>query len=91
MLSKGIKEYRNPEPFQKQSFKNTYNKKTMKTQNTNFFQSLGKVQLDNLVKEVKETVAVNVAQVNQKNAFGVVDLWNLERSRKTRVARRHFA
>ena len=63
----------------------------MKTQNTNFFQALGKNQLENLVTEVKETVAVNVAQVNQKNAFGVVDLWNLERSRKTRTARRHFA
>ena len=63
----------------------------MKTQNNTFFQTLGKTQLENLVKEVKETVAVNVAQVNQKNAFGVVDLWNLERSRKTRVARRHFA
>ena len=63
----------------------------MKTQNTNFFQALGKNQLENLVTEVKETVAVNVAQVNQKNAFGLVDLWNLERSRKTRTARRHFA
>ena len=63
----------------------------MKTQNTNFFQALGQTQLENLVKEVKETVAVNVAQVNQKNAFGVVDLWNLERTRRTRIARRHFA
>jgi hypothetical protein len=63
----------------------------MKTQNTNFFQALGKTHLENLVKEVRETVAVNVAQVNQKNAFGVVDLWNLERTRRTRTARRHFA
>ena len=63
----------------------------MKTQNTNFFQALGQTQLENLVKEVKETVAVNVAQVNPKNAFGVVDLWNLERTRRTRAARRHFA
>jgi hypothetical protein len=63
----------------------------MKTQNTTFFQTLGQTQLNNLVKEVKETVAINVAQVNQKNAFGVVDLWNLERTRRTRTARRHFA
>lgn len=69
----------------------TLNKQIMKTQNTHFLQTLGEAQLQNLVKEVKETVAVNVPQVNQKNAFGVVDLWNLERSRKTRVARRHFA
>jgi protein-arginine kinase len=63
----------------------------MKTQNTNFFQALGKEQLENLVKEVKETVATNVPHVNQKTAFGVVDLWNLERSRRTRMVRRHFA
>lgn len=63
----------------------------MKTQNNFFFQSLGENQLNNLVKEVKETVATNVAQVNQKTAFGVVDLWNMERSRRTRIVRRHLA
>jgi hypothetical protein len=62
----------------------------MKTQNTNFYQALGKEQLDNLVKEVKETVA-NVPAINHKTAFGIVDLWNLERMSKKRVARRHFA
>ena len=63
----------------------------MKTQNTNFFQALSTEQLNNLVKEVKETVAHNVPQVNQKTAFGVVDLWNLERSRRSRMVRRHLA
>lgn len=62
----------------------------MKTQNTNFYQALGKEQLDNLVKEVKETVAT-VPVINHKPAFGIVDLWNLERMSKKRVARRHFA
>ena len=63
----------------------------MKTQNTNFFQALSTEQLNNLVKEVKETVAHNVPQVSQKTAFGVVDLWNLERSRRSRMVRRHLA
>ncbi|MES2370974.1 MAG: hypothetical protein V4557_00240 [Bacteroidota bacterium] len=63
----------------------------MKTQNTNFFQALGQTQLENLVKEVKETVATNAPHINQKNAFGVVDLWNLERTRRNRIARRHYA
>ncbi len=63
----------------------------MKTQNTNFFQALDQEQLNNLVKEVKETVATNVPQVNQKTAFSVVDLWNLERSRRSRMVRRHLA
>jgi hypothetical protein len=63
----------------------------MKTQNTTFFQSLGKTQLENLVKEVKETVAAHVPRINQKTAFGVVDLWNLERTRRNRIVRRHLA
>lgn len=62
----------------------------MKTQNTQFLQTLGKEAINGLVQEVKETVALNVPVV-QKNAFGVVDLWNLERTRRTRIARRHYA
>lgn len=60
-------------------------------QNTTFFQTLGTIQLNNLVKEVKETVAVGMPVINQKTAFGVVDLWNLERIRRTRIVRRHLA
>lgn len=63
----------------------------MKTQNNTFFQNLGKAQLDNLVNEVKETIATGIPNIQQKTAFGVVDLWNLERSRKTRMVRRHLA
>ena len=63
----------------------------MKTQNTNFLINLGKDELKNLVNEVKETVATNAPHINQKNAFGVVDLWNLERTRRNRIARRHYA
>ena len=63
----------------------------MKTQNHSFLQTLGKVQLENLVKEVKETVATQAPVINHKTAFGIVDLWNLERNRKNRIARRHLA
>lgn len=63
----------------------------MKTQNTNFLQTLGKTEIDNLMKEVKETVAVKVPVINRKTAFGIVDLWNLERNKKARTARKHFA
>lgn len=63
----------------------------MKTDNRTFFQSLGKTQLDNLVKEVKETMAIEMPALKNKTAFGVVDLWNLERNRKNRIVRRHFA
>lgn len=70
---------------------NHFNKKIMKTQNTSFFQNLGKTQLENLVKEVKETVATGIPAINHKTAFGVVDLWNLERTRRNRIVRRHLA
>lgn len=69
----------------------TFNKRIMKTQNTIFFQALGQTQMNNLVKEVKETVATGMPYIQQKTAFGLVDLWNLERSRKNRVVRRHLA
>jgi protein-arginine kinase len=62
----------------------------MKTQNTTFFQTLGKDQLENLVKEVKETVATNMPTINHKPSFGAVDLWKLERNRRNRIVRRHL-
>lgn len=62
----------------------------MKTQNNNFYQTLGQTQLNNLVREVKETIATNSPIIINKTAFGVVDLWNLERSRRSRIVRRHL-
>ncbi len=62
----------------------------MKTQSTQIFQNLDKKQMNSLVKEVNETLAT-VPVINQKNAFGVVDLWNLERSRRNRAVRRHLS
>ncbi len=62
----------------------------MKTQNTNFFQSLEKDQLGQLTTEVKETVATEVAVLNNKNVFGAVDYWNLQKMRRNRIVRRHL-
>jgi hypothetical protein len=63
----------------------------MKTENRTFFQALGKTQMENLVKEVKETIAVDAPAMNHKTAFGLADLWNLERNRRTRITRKHLA
>jgi len=63
----------------------------MKTENRTFFQALGKAQLENLVKEVKETIAVDAPSANHKTIFCAADLWNMERSRRTRIVRRHLA
>ena len=61
----------------------------MKTQNANFFQQLGQDHLNNLVREVKETVATGIS-INNKNVFGAVDYWKMQRNRKTRIVRRHL-
>ena len=63
----------------------------MKTQITNFYQTLEQTQLENLVAQVNETVATGIPVLNNKQAFGVVDLWNLERTRRSRLVRRHLA
>lgn len=61
----------------------------MNTQNTNFFKQLGQEQLNNLTKEVKETVALGI-NINNKNVFGAVDYWKMQRNRRTRIVRRHL-
>lgn len=76
-------------PFLRKILK-PFNKDIMKTQNNTFYQALGTTQLQNLVKEVKETVATGIPVIQHKTAFGIVDLWNLERTRKHRIARRHL-
>ena len=44
--------------------------------------------LRNLVKEVKETVAMNI-QLPQaaKSSFGIVDLWNIRRNSRSAMSR----
>jgi hypothetical protein len=86
-----MKEAKPIDPFKTKIIINTFNRNTMKTQNTTFFQTLGQNQLENLVKEVKETVATDLTKINRKTAFGTADLWNLERNRRNRVIRRHLA
>ena len=44
--------------------------------------------LKNLVKEVKETVAMNIQlPESDKPSFGIVDLWNIRRNAKTAMSR----
>lgn len=76
--------------FQKEKIKNTYKYSVMKTQNTHFLQQLGQEHLNNLVQEVKETVATNVNLQNNKTVFGAVDYYKLQRSRRNRIVRRHL-
>ncbi|MCW3093165.1 MAG: hypothetical protein JWP81_4234 [Ferruginibacter sp.] len=48
---------------------------------------ISKQQVENLCKEQKETLAIEFADGKNKS-FGTVDLWNIERQRKTRSQKR---
>lgn len=61
----------------------------MKTQNTNLLIQLNKTELTNLTQEVKETVATENLVIAK--TFSSADLWNIQRTRRSRVIRRHFA
>ncbi len=59
----------------------------MKTQ-TNLLVSLNNQELNQLTKEVKETVAFNH---QEQKTFGAADLWNIQKMRRTvRASRRLF-
>lgn len=61
----------------------------MKTQNTNILVQLNKIELSTLTQEVKETVATENHIITK--TFISADLWNIQRTRRSRVIRRHFA
>ena len=58
----------------------------MKKQTTNGFTEMSKSTLENLVKEVPETLARVVNHSSQKT-FTIVDLWNIQRHRRVLTAR----
>ena len=60
----------------------------MKEQTNVNFAKMSKDQLIELASTVKETVAPNF--VPAKN-FTVIDLWNIQRSSKTRILSRHLS
>lgn len=60
----------------------------MRTDNNNLFATISNDQMNELVKEVKETVASD-AQVNGgKSVFSAADLWRIQNNRRMRVQRR---
>jgi hypothetical protein len=59
----------------------------MRTDNTNLFASISNDQINQLVKEVKETVATDANLENGKT-FSAADLWRIQKNRRMRVQRR---
>ncbi|HPH84110.1 MAG TPA: hypothetical protein PLC48_01575 [Ferruginibacter sp.] len=60
----------------------------MKEQTNVNFAKMSKDQLIKLASTVKETVATNFIPSKK---FTVIDLWNIQRSSKTRIQSRHLA
>jgi hypothetical protein len=59
----------------------------MRTDNTNLFASISNDHINQLVKEVKETVATDANLENAKT-FSAADLWRIQKNRRMRVQRR---
>ncbi len=60
----------------------------MKTQTENILVKLNKVELNQLTTEVKETIAMNIAnEVKVKKIFTSADLWKIQRFSRTSLVK----
>jgi len=59
----------------------------MRTETNTLFASISNDQINQMVKEVKETVATDINIENGKT-FSTADLWRIQKSRRMRVQRR---
>ena len=55
----------------------------MKTQANSLIAPLQKTELNNLMEQVKETIATQIEPIPTKNNFIAANLWNIQRIRKT--------
>lgn len=62
----------------------------MKTQTNNFLVQLDKSEMNTLIQETKETVAVNTETLNHKTILSVADVWNIQRMIKPKIQRRYI-
>jgi hypothetical protein len=60
----------------------------MNTQNNNLLKSISKDETKRLTTVVNETIAFDISTVK---SFTAADLWNIQRSRRSSLQRRHYA
>jgi len=63
----------------------------MRNEFINLFAELNASALENLTREVKESVAVTTHEENTKQVFTAANLWNIHNRRRVRETRRAFA
>jgi len=61
----------------------------MKTRIEKLDVTISRDEMEVLTKEVKETLAFECCKHNSKH-FTIVDLWNIQRQRKSTVPRRNY-
>ncbi len=61
----------------------------MKKQSNTLFTKIGKEAFLDLTKEVKETIAFDLAE-QRRRVFTTGDLWNIYRQAKSRATRRYL-
>jgi len=59
----------------------------MKTQSANFFNEISKAHMVSLTSEVKETLAFDHFEKKDR-IFSAVDVWNIQRQKRSRIQRR---
>ena len=62
----------------------------MRTEFINLFAEINATELENLTREIKETVATEIHVENAKPVFTAADLWNIHNMKRTRVSRRNY-
>ena len=60
----------------------------MRTEFISLFAELNAIELENLTRETKETVAKHVQVKNAKPVFTAANLWNIQNMRRERTSRR---
>jgi hypothetical protein len=62
----------------------------MRTEFINLFAEINATELENLTREIKETVAIEMHVENEKPVFTAADLWNIHNMKRTRATRRNY-
>lgn len=60
----------------------------IKSNNNQVLVRIEKEELQQLCREVKESIATEDEFKNSKQVFGLADLWNIQRSTRYRIQRR---
>jgi hypothetical protein len=62
----------------------------MRTQLTSLFTTLNYTELENLTKEVKETIAADIQVKSMAPVFTAANLWNIHNMKRVRTSRRYM-